>query len=133
MTSTGFWWEEEPQAHDARVPGRSLPIIARAAAAFRSIPNRAGRFVREAPLAVASTVLVAAAAAGLLVVAGAEGGAQSHRASAPAIVRPAALPGVPVASVPLRRHRRRHRRHLKLPAITVPASLAAPGESPTVP
>jgi hypothetical protein len=48
-------------------------------------------------------------------------------------VRQAALPAVPVASVPLRRHHRRHRRHVRLPKITVPASLEATGSSPSVP
>jgi hypothetical protein len=123
------------EAPRAAISERLLGPIRR----VRSIPDGIKRFVREAPLAAATTVLVAAAIAVLLVIASANGrGARpiesSQRHVSPGVTRLVALGAVPIATVPRHRHHRhRHRRHLRFPAITVPESLEAPGASPSVP
>jgi hypothetical protein len=89
--------------------------------------RRISRGIRVPATGVAVTlVLLASVASGTALV------LDSTRESVPRpTVRQAALPAVPVASVPPRRHRR-HRRHLRLPTITVPTSLSATGSSPGV-
>ncbi len=100
------------------------PASGRPRAEMRRIPGR----IRVPATAVAVTlVLLASVASGTALV------LDSTRESVSRpTVRQAALPAAPVASVPPRRHRR-HRRHVRLPVITVPASLAATGSSPSVP